>query len=96
MLVLWTTVTSLSHPSMKVHKDVIVCPLQIEDVDRCAHEFLFPWTTASASLEKWQRYHCEQEEGLRAVYLLKKDGRIIGYGSLLRVSEYPCFSDLDL
>src|SRR5579864_2107370 len=46
------------------------------------------WDTRS---EKWNRYWAEHQEGSRIVLLAELEGQIVGYGSLVWVSEYPCF-----
>lgn len=73
--------------------DIHIRFMKSQDVELLAHAFLFPWTSLSKSLEKWQRYHQEQEENLRAVCLVENKETIIGHGSLLWLSAYPNFRD---
>lgn len=63
------------------------------DIDSLSHTFCFPWTTFQKTLEKWQQYYVEQQAHGRTVCLLEASNQLIGYGSLLRVSQYPYFRD---
>jgi hypothetical protein len=51
--------------------------------------FCFSWTTLKETSEKWRRYYAEQQAHSRTVFLLEMPNQPIGYGSLLRASEYP-------
>jgi GNAT superfamily N-acetyltransferase len=46
------------------------------------------WNTRSG---KWNRYWIEHQDGARIVLLADLEGQIVGYGSLVWVSQYPCF-----
>lgn len=68
--------------------------LQQEDITPITTIFSFPWTTSEATREKWDRYLSEQQSNIRKVCLAKIGNEIIGYGSLLKKSEYPSFQKL--
>lgn len=70
---------------------LLLLTLHKEDLSELIHTFNFPWTSLEATREKWERYDAEQEKELRAVCIAKLHDKIIGYGSLLRVSDYPSF-----
>lgn len=77
----------------KPHKDVVIRPLQKEDLNKITKTFCFPWTTPEATAEKWNVFYNEQQAGLRTVYLVEEEGEFFGYASLLRVSQYPPFRE---
>lgn len=43
--------------------------------------------------EKWERYLKEQEKRIRTVYLIETEGKLAGYGTFLRKSEYSYFCE---
>jgi GNAT superfamily N-acetyltransferase len=63
------------------------------DIPKIAQTFCFPWTTLQESTEKWSRYFTEQQAKDRTAIIMEKEGRIIGYASLLRNSAYPFFKN---
>lgn len=67
--------------------------LQEEDLPEIIKTFNFPWTSFQATEKKWDQYYAEQQANLRIVCMVKADKDFIGYGSLLRISEYPHFKD---
>lgn len=71
--------------------DVVIQVMEKDDVDLLVKIFCFPWSSPQTTTEKWDRYYAEHQKRTRTVYLLKREGQIIGYGSLLRLSEYPKF-----
>lgn len=66
----------------------------LEDIERLVQAFCFPWTSKQKTNEKWNRYFAEQKSGIRTLCLVEKQDHLIGYGSLLRHSEYPYLSHL--
>lgn len=73
-------------------EDTVITVLEKKDIDSLVNQFCFPWSSVEATLEKWTRYLSENQQGIRTVYLLHKNGIIIGYANLLYISEYPNFS----
>ncbi|PJD95159.1 MAG: GNAT family N-acetyltransferase [Parachlamydia sp.] len=71
--------------------NLILHRLQEEDLPEIMHSFTFPWSSFAATQAKWKRYYAEQKEGMRSVCVAKFQGAPVGYGSLLRLSEYPEF-----
>ncbi len=62
-----------------------------EDLPSLIKTFCFPWTSEESTNEKWNRYYLEQQNCIRTVCLLERQNQLIGYGNLLRASEYPAF-----
>lgn len=73
-----------------------IVTLRNEDLEELVNTFCFPWTTPEATKSKWENYIAEQKSGKRTVCLVKADNRIVGYGSLLRHSEYPEFLEANI
>lgn len=73
--------------------DLTIRAMGEEDIGSLTETFCFPWTTKQATREKWKRYYVEQQNHARTVYLLEAQNQLIGYGSLLRISEYPSFKE---
>ena len=65
--------------------------LREEDLPELIKTFNFPWTSLEATKEKWERYYAEQKAKGRTVCIAKVQDKFVGYGSLLKVSEYPGF-----
>jgi ribosomal protein S18 acetylase RimI-like enzyme len=65
--------------------------LENDDLNKLAHTFNFPWSNFEATLKLWQQWYKEQQEGIRTVCVLERQNQFLGYGSLLRSSEYPFF-----
>jgi GNAT superfamily N-acetyltransferase len=59
-----------------------------QDIEPVAHRYCFPQRSLEERVATWKRTYAEQEEGIRTVALLDQSGEILGYGSLLRRSEY--------
>jgi len=76
---------------MKRDDEVFIREMKVCDVEALIKTFCFPWSTMEKTLEKWTGYSTQHQKNIRTVYLLEKQGQIIGYASLLRVSEYPDF-----
>lgn len=90
--------TSILSPSMALSQKpwekekISVRPMRDEDLVELIKNFCFPWSSVEATTEKWERYYEEHQKGMRTVYLLEKeDELIIGYASLLGLSEYSDF-----
>lgn len=72
-------------------KVAIIRVMGKNDIDALVNQFCFPWSTKQATTEKWVRYWCEHQEKIRTVYLLENKTQLIGYASLLHISEYRNF-----
>ena len=69
-------------------------PMRESDIDSLVLHFSFPWVSVEATRELWKCYYEEQQENIRTVAVLEKENRLLGYGSLLRRSEYPHFVNI--
>lgn len=78
---------------MKKKSDIVLRNLQENDIEIIAATFNAPWTTIEANTEKWKQYYKEQQQHIRTVCVLQTENQFIGYGSLLRISEYPHFKN---
>lgn len=67
-----------------------------EDIEVIANTFNFSWTTPEASKILWSKHYEEQKKHKRTVCIIEKDGKPIGYGSFLRVSEYAYFNNANI
>jgi GNAT superfamily N-acetyltransferase len=65
--------------------------LQRDDIEVFG-DLHFPWSTRQETVEKWARYFEKQAKGTRIACVVQQGGQIVGYGHLLRHSEYPSFS----
>jgi GNAT superfamily N-acetyltransferase len=70
----------------------IIRSLQPQDIDLLG-KLSFPWATLEETIKKWQGYFEEQSKGDRLACIIEYQNAIIGYGSLLRNSEYPQFQN---
>lgn len=77
-------------------QNVIIRNLQAEDINKIANTFTFPWSSFEATLKLWEQWFKEQQEGIRTVCVLERQNQFLGYGSLLRVSEYPYFREKNI
>jgi GNAT superfamily N-acetyltransferase len=75
-------------------QDIAIRHMRAEDIEQLVAQFCFPWSSIEATRKLWQNYYKEHQENIRTVGIVEKGGRIAGYGSLLRRSEYPRFSDI--
>jgi GNAT superfamily N-acetyltransferase len=66
------------------------------DIPEILSRFLFPWSTQEQTNAIWETYYREQQEANRTVAIVEKNGEIVGYGSLLRRSEYPHFASVNM
>lgn len=67
--------------------------LRTEDIPEIVKAFTFPWTTVQHTQEKWKQYFEEQQNSDRNVCIAKFQDKLVGYGSLVKVSLYPHFKD---
>jgi GNAT superfamily N-acetyltransferase len=64
--------------------------LQLQDIEALG-DLYFPWSTREETVAKWSNYLDEQQKGARIACIVEQQGKIVGYGNLLRSSEYPHF-----
>ncbi len=62
------------------------------DIPKIVSRYSFPWTTYEKTQTLWDTYYEEQENKVRTVAVIEKNGEILGYGSLLRKPECPFFA----
>lgn len=74
-----------------VSHEILIREVKASDIEVLTEAFCFPWTTKLQTVEKWSRYFSEHEQRKRTVYVLEKQGQIIGYASLLYLPEYSHF-----
>lgn len=72
-------------------KDLLIRPMNESDIAKIVSRYSFPWSTPEKTKALWDTYYQEQQAGIRTVALLAENHEILGYGSLLRKSEYPFF-----
>lgn len=75
---------------------MIIRQMTQEDIKPLAEKFCFSWTTLNASVEKWERYNQAQNEEKRFVAVVEIDRELVGYGSLLRDTQYPYFKNANI
>jgi len=63
-----------------------------EDIPEIVETFTFSWTIPEDLQKKWEKFYQEQQNHLRTTYILLIDNDIIGYGSLLKSSDYGEFN----
>ncbi len=75
------------------HQNIDLVPLERGNLDELVNNFTFPWVGAEKTRARWQEWYAQHESGERFVCLVKKDSRIVGYGSLLAESAYKPFEE---
>lgn len=79
-------------PNLQIeNQEITIRVIQDKDIDTLIKIFCFPWSSIESTREKWGQYNTEHQAQIRTVYLLEKQGHILGYASLLRQSHYPDF-----
>lgn len=66
-------------------------PLHKTDIPKIISRYSFPWSTPEKTKSLWETYYQEQENKIRSVAVIEKNGEILGYGSLLLNPECPYF-----
>jgi ribosomal protein S18 acetylase RimI-like enzyme len=82
------------HDQSQEENGLLLRALSEEDIEPLIQTFCFPWSSVQSTTEKWNRYFAEQKRGIRSVYLVEKQGQLVGYGSLLHHSKYLPLSQL--
>lgn len=75
---------------MPLH-NAIIRTMHQGDIVNLVKTFCFPWSSLQETTEKWTRNYAEHQMGTRTVYLVEIESQIIGYASLLSISECPHF-----
>lgn len=71
-------------------------PLDQIDIPKIVMRYSFPWSTPEKTKVLWDTYYQEQEDKVRTVAVIEKEGEILGYGSLLRKPECPFFAEKNI
>jgi GNAT superfamily N-acetyltransferase len=69
----------------------VIRNLQENDLELLAIKFLPPNSTFEHEIARWKTYFQEIKSNNRTTYVLELENELLGYGSLLRKSEYPHF-----
>lgn len=67
--------------------NALIRSLRKTDIPKIVSRYSFPWSTSEKTQILWDGYYQEQENKVRTVAVIEKDGEILGYGSLLRKPE---------
>ena len=81
----------LAQSLVKTDESILIRPMRQTDIPQIVAKYSFPWSTPDSTQKIWDTYFEEQKNDIRTVALIEKDGEILGYGSLLRVSECASF-----
>lgn len=76
--------------------DFQIRPLVKADIPPIVERYSFPWSTRDKTEILWDTYYQEQKNKVRTVAVIEKSGEILGYGSLLRKSECPFFTQRNI
>ncbi len=68
-------------------KGLLIRSMKANDIAEIIKRYSFPWSTPEKTQQIWDAYYREQQDRIRTVAVLEKEGDILGYGSLLRKSE---------
>lgn len=74
----------------------LIRPLIETDIPKIVSRYSFPWSTPEKTKALWDTYYREQEDKVRTVAVIEKNGEILGYGSLLRKPECPFFAQRNI
>ena len=74
----------------------LIRPLIETDIPKIVSRYSFSWSKPEKTKVLWDTYYQEQENKVRTVAVIEKDGEILGYGSLLRKPESPFFSHTNI
>jgi chloramphenicol 3-O phosphotransferase len=88
-------IKSLAHLIEPMAKNLIR-PMKAIDIAKIINRYSFPWSTPEKTKVLWDTYYREQQDGIRTVAIIENNYEILGYGSLLRHSESPFFSNKNI
>lgn len=77
-------------------ENFLIRSLRTDDIAKIVNRYCFPWSTPEKMTTLWNAYYQEQQEKIRTVAVIEKDGEILGYGSLLRKPESPFFAQKNI
>ena len=77
-------------------KKTAIRKIEQKDISLIVKNFCFPWSSVEATIKKWTRYYNEHQNQSRIVYILEKENEIIGYASLVTISEYLHFKNTNI
>ena len=92
-------IKSFATESINRNKDKqnpLIRSLHKTDIPKIVGRYAFPWSTPEKTQTLWDAYYQEQEDRVRTVAVIEKDGEILGYGSLLRKPESPFFAQRNI
>jgi GNAT superfamily N-acetyltransferase len=72
-------------------QDVLIRQMKEADQENLIKNYCSPWHSLKENVDFWKAAFKEQSLGIRTIYIIEKSEEILGYGSLLRKSEYPFF-----
>lgn len=81
------------------HKDKqypLIRSLLKTDIPKIVRRYSFPWSTPEKTQTLWEEYYQQQEDKVRTVAVIEKEGEILGYGNLLRKPECPFFAQKNI
>ncbi len=88
---------AVSHTNRNKDKQhPLIRSLHKTDIPKIVNRYSFPWSTSEKTQTLWDTYYQEQEDKVRTVAVIEKDGEILGYGSLLRKPECPFFAQRNI
>jgi ribosomal protein S18 acetylase RimI-like enzyme len=76
------------------NQNIDIRPLVPADIDSLVQ--LFPLDQREKLRTQWNAYYTQQTDGHRYTCIITKNGRVVGYGSLLAESEYTLFEQNDV
>ena len=92
-------IKSLAAGSTNRNKDKqhpLIRSLHKTDIPKIVSRYSFPWSTPEKTQILWDAYYQEQEDKVRTVAVIEKEGEILGYGSLLRKPECTFFAQRNI
>lgn len=91
-------ITSLAVDHNRRNKDQhpLIRFLHKTDIPKIVNRYSFPWSTPEKTQILWDTYYQEQEDKIRTVAIIEANGKILGYGSLLREPENPSFAQRNI
>lgn len=77
---------------LRCDKNFVIRTMDANDIGKIVSRYSFPWSTPEKTQQIWNTYYQEQQNGIRTVAIIEKEGEILGYGSMLRKSECSYFA----
>lgn len=73
------------------HCDLLIRQLMENDIALLTSSFTFHWSTPEKTAQRWKKRLEDQRKGIGTTWLITQDGEILGYGTLLKQSNYRSF-----